>query len=120
MAARMPGTRPAKRFPADGRRTWPTAARKPRSTLIFHVERILLAIYSLNCWLPDAVGVAWLNTHGPFPGVMALGTGQNALYRTAIFLITLRNAQVRRISWVRGVRPARERHEWPPHDAALG
>src|SRR5437660_11198381 len=35
-------------------------------------------------------------------------------------LITLRNAQVRRISWVRGVRPVRERHEWPPHDAAPG
>ena len=32
--------------------------------------------------------------------------------------ITLRNAQVRRISWVRGVRPVRERYEWPPHDAA--
>ena len=32
--------------------------------------------------------------------------------------ITLRNAQVRRISWVRGVRPARERCEWPPHIAA--
>src|ERR1700751_1795105 len=31
-------------------------------------------------------------------------------------LITLRNAQVRRISWVRGVRPARGRCEWPPHD----
>src|SRR5579862_4831657 len=29
--------------------------------------------------------------------------------------ITLRGAQVRRISWVRGVRPARERCEWPPH-----
>src|SRR5215813_12007502 len=34
--------------------------------------------------------------------------------------ITLRNAQVRRISWVRGVRPVRERYEWPPHDAAPG
>src|SRR6476619_5535014 len=34
--------------------------------------------------------------------------------------ITLRNAQVRRISWVRGVRPVWERHEWPPHDAAPG
>src|SRR5437763_1179485 len=33
-------------------------------------------------------------------------------------LITLRNAQVRRISWVRGVRPVRERYEWPPHDTA--
>src|SRR5215472_12428094 len=33
-------------------------------------------------------------------------------------LKTLRNAQVRRISWVRGVRPVRGRHEWPPHDAA--
>src|SRR5262249_48012745 len=33
-------------------------------------------------------------------------------------LKTLRNAQVRRISWVRGVRPVRERYEWPPHDAA--
>src|SRR5258705_885263 len=33
-------------------------------------------------------------------------------------LITLRNAQVRRISWVRGVRPVRGRYEWPPHDAA--
>src|SRR5215813_10305226 len=32
--------------------------------------------------------------------------------------ITLRSAQVRRISWVRGVRPVRERYEWPPHDAA--
>jgi len=32
--------------------------------------------------------------------------------------ITLRYAQVRRISWVRGVRPVRERYEWPPHDAA--
>jgi len=35
-----------------------------------------------------------------------------------IALITLRNAQVRRISWVRGVRPVRGRYEWPPHDAA--
>jgi len=35
-------------------------------------------------------------------------------------LITLRNAQVRRISWVRGVRPVRGRYEWPPHDAAPG
>src|SRR4249919_3267447 len=35
-------------------------------------------------------------------------------------LITLRNAQVRRISWVRRVRPVRERYEWPPHDAAPG
>src|SRR5580704_16497781 len=34
--------------------------------------------------------------------------------------ITLRSAQVRRISWVRGVRPARERCEWPPHDTAPG
>src|SRR3954451_8600333 len=34
------------------------------------------------------------------------------------YSITLRNAQVRRISWVRGVRPVRERYEWPPHDAA--
>src|SRR5215813_6140419 len=34
--------------------------------------------------------------------------------------ITLRNAQVRRISWVRGVRPARGRCEWPPHDTASG
>src|SRR5579862_1403647 len=33
---------------------------------------------------------------------------------------TLRSAQVRRISWVRGVRPARERCEWPPHDTVLG
>src|SRR5947209_17090951 len=38
--------------------------------------------------------------------------------RKAIYLITLRNAQVRRISWVRGVRPVRGRYEWPPHDAA--
>src|SRR5271169_867343 len=37
-----------------------------------------------------------------------------------IRLITLRNAQVRRISWVRGVRPAWERCEWPPHDIAPG
>jgi len=28
--------------------------------------------------------------------------------------ITLRNAQVRRISWVRGVRSAGARFEWPP------
>src|ERR1041384_5410051 len=34
--------------------------------------------------------------------------------------ITLRNAQVPPISWVRGVRPVRERYEWPPHDAAPG
>src|SRR5712672_2937888 len=33
-------------------------------------------------------------------------------------LITLRSAQVRRISWVRGVRPVRERCEWPPQEAA--
>src|SRR5207244_11347710 len=46
---------PPQRFRSEGRRAWPTAARKPRSTLIFHVERILLAIHSLNCWLPDAV-----------------------------------------------------------------
>src|SRR5262249_48463868 len=37
-----------------------------------------------------------------------------------ILLKTLRNAQVRRISWVRGVRPARGRCEWPPHDTASG
>jgi len=37
---------------------------------------------------------------------------------STISLITLRNAQVRRISWVRGVRPARGRCEWPPHIAA--
>src|SRR5262249_53340765 len=35
-----------------------------------------------------------------------------------IALITLRNAQGRRISCVRGVRPGRGRYEWPPHDAA--
>src|SRR5260370_3432537 len=35
-------------------------------------------------------------------------------------LITLRSAQVRRISWVRGVRPVRERCEWPPQEAAPG
>src|SRR5437870_11305282 len=40
--------------------------------------------------------------------------------QTAIYLITLRNAQVRRISWVRGVRPVRKRYEWPPHEAASG
>jgi len=38
--------------------------------------------------------------------------------RSVNLLITLRNAQVRRISWVRGVRPAGERCEWPPHDTA--
>src|SRR5437016_5478409 len=76
MARGCPAQGPAQRFRSDGRRGWPTAARKPRSTLIFHVERILRAIHSLNCWLPDAVGVAWLNTDRPFPGVMALGTGQ--------------------------------------------
>src|SRR5690606_13535248 len=35
-------------------------------------------------------------------------------------LKTLRNAQVRRISWVRRVRPARERCEWPPHVTVSG
>jgi len=40
--------------------------------------------------------------------------GRRPLVPTTILLITLRNAQVRRISWVRGVRPARERCEWPP------
>src|SRR5258708_37756036 len=33
-------------------------------------------------------------------------------------LITLRSAQVRRSSGVRGVRPVRERCEWPPQEAA--
>src|SRR5262249_11288617 len=33
---------------------------------------------------------------------------------------TLRRAQVRRISWVRGVRPVRERCERPPHATASG
>src|SRR5262245_65681763 len=39
-------------------------------------------------------------------------------FSPSLIEITLRNAQVRRISWVRGVRPAWERYEWPPHDAA--
>jgi len=50
---------------------------------------------------------------------VARRTGQ-AAERNNILLITLRNAQVRRISWVRGVRPARGRCEWPPHDTASG
>src|SRR4030081_1809765 len=37
---------------------------------------------------------------------------------SADVLITLRSAQVRRISWVRGVRPVRERRAWPPQEAA--
>src|SRR6266849_9165253 len=41
-----------------------------------------------------------------------------AVHALPTALITLRNAQVRRISWVRGVRPVRGRYEWPPHDAA--
>src|SRR5262245_1627761 len=51
--------------------------------------------------------------------IPALCLGYRALSPSQIE-ITLRNAQVRRISWVRGVRPAWERHEWPPHDAASG
>src|SRR3954467_14577391 len=45
-------------------------------------------------------------------------TGPRSIVPSSIILITLRNAQVRRISWVRGVRPVRGRYEWPPHDAA--
>src|SRR4029077_19541372 len=44
--------------------------------------------------------------------------GPRGIASSSIRLITLRNAQVRRISWVRGVRPVRGRYEWPPHDAA--
>src|ERR1700734_4261053 len=40
--------------------------------------------------------------------------------RRAVLSITLRSAQVRRISWVRGVRPAWERGEWPPQITASG
>src|SRR5262249_33424112 len=38
---------------------------------------------------------------------------------SSILLKTLRNAQVRRISWVRRVRPAAWRCEWPPHRRRL-
>src|SRR5262249_54276926 len=44
--------------------------------------------------------------------------GPRGVLASPIILITLRNAQVRRISWVRGVRPVRGRYEWPPHDTA--
>ena len=57
-------------------------------------------------------------------GIPRCSTGRNSEPGNAGNLantsIALRNAQVRRISWVRGVRPARERCEWPPHDTVSG
>src|SRR5208282_6763506 len=53
------------------------------------------------------------------PGEPKSGLGGRGALNSLIW-IALRSAQVRRISWVRRVRPARGWCEWPPHDSAPG
>ena len=106
--ARRPGalSRQARRpQPRRRRRGLSGLSAKPLSTLIFQADRSPLTYRAHGiCWIPAGLARSFASWRWGMSGLY----GRAGHSRRSTYLnlsITLRSAQVRRISWVRGVRP---------------